>query len=426
MSSISTTTYNKTVLNNGLRIVTEKIPGVRSISIGIWINVGSRDETKMENGISHFIEHMLFKGTRERSAKEIAFSLESLGGGLNAFTSKEETCYHALVLDEHLDQAVDVLSDILINSTLSPTNIGREKSVVVEEIREIDETPADHIHELFSQNFWRGQPLGWPIMGAAENVRSFNRNTLKCFMKKNYCARRTVVTGAGNISHRKLVNLIKVKFHIPPGTERPAANMQIPVGFSSEFHRNGSKQTHLCIGFPGVRYGSRLRIPLLVLHNYLGGGMSSVLFQKIREEKGMAYTVFTFPDFYRDCGVFGAYLAIDKKHLHEAVEIMLKEFRKLKEDKFSRSKLDKIKEQFRGSLILGMESTSGRMNRLGRQEILTGTYLSLQDSIKLVNSVTSNDIIEVARRIFDPSSITITSLGSARKGDLNKVNWSLL
>jgi len=426
MTANQNSVYKKTVLDSGLRIVTEKIPFARSTALGIWIDVGSRNETREKNGITHFIEHMLFKGTRSRNAQAIALSLEALGGSLNAFTSREQTCFHALVLDKHLELAVDVLSDILSNSTISAQNIQREKSVVIEEIREVDETPSDRIHELFSDHFWRGQPLGWPIMGSAKNVVAFDRPTIRKFMKENYLAGRVVVAATGSISHNKLVRLIRDKLNFRPGNNSHYLDARDPQGFSSQFVKNGSSQTHICLGFPGIGYSDPARIPLLALNNYLGGGMSSVLFQRIREERGMAYTVFTFPDFYRDCGVFGAYLATDRKYLHEAVETMLKEFRKLKRTRLPKMKMERIKDQLKGGLVLGMESTSSRMNRLGRQELLMGRFFSVKQALNAIGKLTPDHIIETARRILDPDNITITALGSATKKDLSKVDWSLL
>ena len=426
MTSRKDIVYHKTVLNNGLRIITEKIPSVRSVSIGVWINVGSRDEIPAYNGISHFVEHMLFKGTRSQSARKIAASLESLGGSLNAFTSREQTCYHAYVLDEHLEQAVNVISDILMNSTVSPTNIQREKSVVVEEIREIVETPSDHIHELFSDSFWKGQPLGWPIMGSEQNVLKFDRGLIRRHMRTHYNAGRVVVAAAGNISHRKLVRLIKEKLDFPAGEDRPGERVAPPRGISVDLHRNGSNQTHLCLGFPGLSYDHPDKLKLLALHTYLGGGMSSILFQKIREEKGMAYSVYTFIDFYRDSGIFGAYLATDKRRLSESIRIMLNEFRKIRKYKLSDTKMETIKDQFKGYLLLGMESTSGRMNRLARQELNSEQYVSLSEAIRRINRINSRDLREIARIILNPENMVITALGSAQKGDMADIDWTSL
>jgi predicted Zn-dependent peptidase len=419
--------FDSTKLGSGLRVVSEKIPSTRSIAIGVWIDVGSRDETRRENGISHFIEHMLFKGTRTRSPQKIAAVLESLGGSLNAFTSREQTCYHALVLDEHLEQAIDVLSDILMNSTLSIANVELEKSVVIEEIREINETPSDRIHELFSNSFWRGQSLGWPIMGTEKNVRSFDRRKLRTHMRKHYCADRIVIAAAGNVAHRKLVGLVREKFDFPlQGIEARTHRTKNPAGFTAELFQNGSRQTHICLGFPGVCFVDPMKFPLLALHYYLGGGMSSVLFQKIREERAMAYTVYTFSDTFSDSGVFGTYLATDKRHLNEAIDTILKEFAKVKKYRLSGSQLDRIKDQLKGNLILALESVSSRMNRIGRHEIMTGKYLSMEDTIGKIDTVTADDVIEVARKVLNADNLTVTALGSAYKKDLSKLNWSIL
>lgn len=419
--------YKKTVLKSGLRVITEKIQDVRSIAFGVWIDVGSRDEQSDENGLTHFIEHMLFKGTKNRTAQKIASSLESLGGSLNAFTSREQTCFHALVLDDHLEDAVDVISDILTSSTITPTNIEREKLVIIEEIREVNDTPSDHIHEIFSNCFWRDQPMGWPIMGTEEKVHKFNRRKVKNYMDRHYCAENIVVAAAGNVSHRKLVELIKGKLDFPKGNGDRGGPVKDPGEFKLETFNNGSNQTHLCLGFPGVSYNDyKEKYALLILHSYLGGGMSSVLFQKIREQKGMAYTIYTFPDFYRDCGVFGAYMATDKRFIKDSVETILREFKRLQKSKMSKAVLDRLKEQSKGQLLLGMESTNSRMNRIARQEIMASKYIPHLESIRLISKIKAVDILEVARKIFDLQKMTITTLGSASQKDFEKVNWSLL
>jgi len=418
--------YHKTVLDNGLRVVTEKIPSARSVAVGVWIDVGSRDEHKEENGISHFTEHMLFKGTKKRTAKEIASYLEALGGTLNAFTSREQTCYHATVLDQHLPEAIEILSDIIMHSSLGKSSMEREKSVVAEEISEVDETPSDLIHELFSDCFWRGHPLGWPIMGSKETVRSFSREKIQDFMNKHYRAGRIVISAAGNISHKRLTDMISKSLHFSPGETGRGEPAPTPNGFSMKFFRRKANQTHFCLGFPGIKFNHPMRNTILALHTILGSGMSSILFQKIREEKGIAYTVFTFPDFYRDNGLFGAYLAADKSRLHAAVEIILKEFQKIKKERIENSKLDQLKSQMKGNLILSMESTNGRMNRLGRNEILSGKYVPVKESIKNIDKIKSNDMIEAARELFKSENMTITSLGAAGESDLKNVDWSLL
>jgi predicted Zn-dependent peptidase len=420
------TLYHKTVLDNGLRIITEKIPSARAIAIGIWIDVGSRDESAGENGISHFIEHMLFKGTKTRTPIEIASALESLGGNMNAFTSRENTCFHATILDSHLVPAVDVLCDIILNSTLTISNIEKEKKVVVEEIREVEETPADYVHELFALNFWRGQSLGWPIMGSAKTVRALSRGHILKYIANHYLAGNIIVAAAGNISHRKLVDLIRRKFAVAGGRIERGEPIKGPDDFMINCHRHKNNQTHFCLGFPGIKYDHPDRNALLALNTYLGGGMSSVLFQKIREEKGIAYTVYTFPDFYRDSGVFGVYLAADRSRLQMAVKIMLREFARIKKDKIPSDHLDKIKAQIKGNMILGMESTNTRMNRLGRQELLTGRFTSLQETIKTFDRLKPQDLTAIAEKIFRPDKITAISLGAAKESDLSQIDWSVL
>jgi predicted Zn-dependent peptidase len=418
--------YSKTVLKDGLRVISENIPSSRSISIGIWIDVGSRDETERENGISHFIEHMLFKGTRKRSAKKIAAALESLGGNINAFTSREQTCYLAVVLDEHLEQAVDVLSDILMNSTLTPKNIGREKSVIIEEIHEVNENPTDLVHELFSDNFWRGQPIGRSILGTEKNVLSFRRRDIISYMNNNYLAGRVVVAAAGNVSHRKLVTLVKDKLHFSGGVVDGGVEAKTPTDFVMKFTTNGSSQNHICIGFPGIKFNHPDRFSMLALYTYLGSGMSSVLFQKIREEKGMAYTIYTFADFFRDCGLVGVYFGTDKEHLRAAMVTTLKELKKVKDYRLPESKFENIKAQIKGHLTLALESTNGRMARLGRQELLGNEYVSLEQALRTIDRLKPDDIIEIARKVFRTEGLTITSLGPATEADLKKVDFSIL
>jgi len=425
MTTLPGIKYNKTVLPSGLRIVTEKIPAVRSAAFGVWVDVGSRDEGISEKGASHMIEHMLFKGTRRRTAREIATSVEALGGSLNAFTSREQTCYHAMVLDEHLELAVDVIADILTNSTFTPRNIAREKQVIAEEIREIDETPSDLIHELFAETFWRGQSLGSPIMGTEQSLKALTRKQLKSYMQRHYCGGKVVIAGTGNISHRKLVRLVKEKFDFPSGSGECGEKMIMPVDRRLQCINNGTNQAHVCLGFPGLAFAHPDRFALLALHTYLGGGMSSVLFQKIREERGMAYTVFSFTDFYRDSGIFGIYLATDRKRVSNAIEIILRELGRMKKKKLTSEKLDTVKAQIKGNLTLGMESTSGRMNRLGRYELMTGKHVSLRDALNAIDRITAERIMRVARELINTEQLTVTSLGPVIEKDIISVDWTL-
>ncbi|MFZ5981766.1 MAG: M16 family metallopeptidase, partial [Candidatus Zixiibacteriota bacterium] len=280
--------FQKTTLKNGLRVITEKIPSVRSISIGVWIDVGSRNEKPSENGLSHFIEHLVFKGTRKRTAKQIASSLESIGGSLNGFTSREHTCFTARVLDFYLDEAIDVLADMACNASFTPVNIKREGLVICEEIKEVLDNPADYIHDLFSETFWGKHPLGQPIMGAPENITGMTRSKMLNFLKKHYRNESVVIAVSGSVSHAKLVRLVKEKFHFEDGPVEPP---DIPIRTREravKIVKDNNQQTHYCIGFPGVAYTNPEKFTVMSLNSYLGGGMSSVLFQKIREEKGLA------------------------------------------------------------------------------------------------------------------------------------------
>ena len=413
--------YQKTTLKNGLRVVTEKMPSVRSISLGVWVDVGSRNETPEENGVTHLIEHMLFKGTKNRTAKEIAGSLESIGGALNAFTSKENTCYTARILDENLETAVDVLADLTCNATLTPTNLAREKKVICEEISESLETPADHIHDIFAAAYWGDNPLGQPIMGNTDTILNMPRNRIMNFIRRHYKSESIVVAASGSISHNKLVKLVREKFTFPEGPAAAGERAMRTIPRNIVLEGNGNNQVHLCLGFPGVEYAAREKMALLVMNSYLGGGMSSVLFQKIREEKGMAYTVYTYLDFYRDAGLMGTYFATDKNNVGQCLEITLKELRRMKKKRLSIDALDQVKAQLKGHLTLGMEATSSRMTRLARLELMLGRYVNLRRTLKEIDRVTPDDVLELANQVFDESRLALAVLGPVKKDQLDGI-----
>ncbi len=405
--------YRKTRLRNGLRVVSEVMPSIRSISLGVWFGVGSRCESSDEGGLSHFIEHLVFKGTRRRNARQIAASLESIGGSLNAFTTREHTCYTARVLDEHLAEAVDILADITCHPTLTPANMNRERTVICEEIRESLDNPADHIHDLFTDAHWGGHPLGRPVMGTEELIRSVSRSNLKRFREKSYRAGSAVVAAAGSVSHDRLVRLVRQAFTFADGEgERPLPAAR-PDGPHICLKPEDTSQTQFCVGFPGLPYDHQDRVPLILLASYLGGGMSSVLFQKIREQRGLAYSVFSYHDFFRDAGLLGVYLGTDQAHLREAFDLILAECRRTRKRKLAGNTLDNVKAQVKGHLTLGMESTTARMHRLGAQELLVGTYHKLDDSLREIDEVSRSDLCRVAETVFDERRITIAALGPA-------------
>ena len=411
--------YEKTTLRNGLRVVTETIPSVRSITLGVWVDVGSRSESTQENGVSHLIEHMLFKGTRTRSAKEIASALESIGGSLNAFTSREQTCYTARILDEHLEIAVDILSDMTCRPTLTPINIKREKMVIAEEIKESHDNPADFIHDLFAETFWNGHSLGRPILGSIENLMGMPRKRIVDYIRDHYLSGSVVISAAGSISHKKLVKLVKTYFEFPEGFP-----VEVDPASNSHANRNrietdDNQQTHICIGHPGVPFADKDRTAAVALSTYLGGGMSSVLFQKVREQKGLAYSVYTYNDFYRDAGIFGTYIGTDDKHLVQAIDIVMREYNRLKRQKLTPSQVDQLKAQMKGQVTLAMESTSSRMNRLGRQELMLGRFVPLSDTLDEIDRINARHLSQMADRFFEDSTRTIAVLGPVSPGALD-------
>ncbi|MCP4684859.1 MAG: insulinase family protein [bacterium] len=407
--------YRKTTLRNGVRVVTERLPSVRSISIGVWFDVGSRNETPEENGLSHFIEHLVFKGTRSRNARQIASALESVGGSLNAFTSREQTCFTARVLDEFLPEAVDVLADITCRATFTPTNMKRERLVICEEIKESLDNPSDLVHDLFAETFWGKHPLGQPIMGTIETMQAMPRARLMKFLNRHYRSGSVVVAASGSISHDRLVKIVREKFDFPPGVADQAPIAERISAPRKILQQDNSAQTQFCLGFPGFAYGDRRKMAVMVMSSYLGGGMSSVLFQKIREQRGLAYSVYAYHDFYRDSGIFGVYLGTDQTHVRQAYDLIIAECRRLKKRKLAAETLDQVKAQIKGHLTLGMEATSNRMNRIGRQELITGEYFTLEDALQAIDEVTASDVCEIANLTFDESQIAVTALGPIDK-----------
>jgi len=419
--------YKKTVLKNGIRVVTEKIGDVRSVAIGVWIDVGSRDEKSGERGISHFIEHVLFKGTKKRTAKEIASSLESVGGALNAFTGREHTCYFARVLDEHLSIAIDVLADILKNSLLNPSDLEREKTVIISEIKDLEDSPADLAHDRLMNNMWQHHPLGRSIMGDAESILRMNRNKLIDFIKNKYVSPCVVIAASGNLSHQDLVRMIQEKFRFNQTNKSPKVYQSTLEADQNRMVVNRkTAQTHVSLGVPVFPYKDRRRYAALTLNNILGGGMSSRLFQSIREKLGLAYNVYTFVDFFEDTGVFGIYLGTHKKNTVRVIDLVLKEIRKIKKDGLSRQELSHAKQQLKGNLMLGLENTFNRMNRLARQELLLNKYVDLNETINSINRVKGKEVIEVATDLFDPHKLSAVILGPVGKRTVNQINWDTM
>lgn len=398
------TLYSKTTLENGMRIVTERIPYVRSVSIGVWANVGSRDEGPSENGISHFLEHMVFKGTKNRSVREIARSLESVGGYLNAFTTKEQTCFYARTLDNHVPRALDVLSDLVQNATFDATELEKEKLVVIEELKNAEDDPEDIIHDYFEKALFPHHSLGFPIIGTEANVRNFDRSDLRAHSTRFYGPGNLVIAAAGNIDHDALVEMVRRSFTLHPNGRDTRKRIPGPTRTPQPKHTDHLRpinQAHVCLGT--VAYGIRHkdRYPLLVLNAILGEGMSSRLYQTIRERYGIAYSVYSFVNMLSDCGVFGAYVGADRRNIDSAIELIHKELAKLRTKPVSRAELDRTKSQIKGMTMLGLENMSGRMMRLGSGELYFESYTSLDTVLKKVDAVTPEAIMRVADDLFD-------------------------
>ncbi len=419
--------YKKTVLENGMRVVTERIDYVRSISIGVWIDVGSRDEKNDEVGASHFIEHMLFKGTKKRTAKEIASSLESVGGSLNAFTGREHTCYFARVPDEHLDKTLDVLSDILKNPLFNPSHLEKERRVIISEIKELEDSPADLVHDLLMSTMWKENPLGRPIIGSAESVQKLTRSKLVSFMKRNYTSPRVVIAASGNFKHKELVDKIRRKFRFSSDSPSPLEDQWLDQAKPDRIVADRkTAQTHISLGVSTFPYRDPKRYTALILSNILGGGMSSRLFQNIREKLGLVYSVYSFVDFFEDTGVFGIYMGTHKKNAIQVVELVLKEIGRLRKDSITSQELSHAKYQLKGNLLLALESTFNRMNRLARYELFLHDYVDLDQTINSINRIKAKDVIEVAGEFFGSDKLSAVLLGPVGKGILNQIDWGEL
>lgn len=418
--------FSKTTLKNGMRVISEKIPSVRSVSIGVWIHVGSRDETEKTNGISHFIEHMHFKGTKKRNALQIAYELESRGGAINAFTSREHTCYYARIMSAHLPKAMEILGDVLNNSTFTPGNIKKEKAVILEEIKDVADSPGDYIHDLFTSRMWDSHPLGRPIMGNEDTVNGMSRKKITDFINENYRSSNIVIAAAGDISHKKLIDLTKKYFKWANNDPKPELSIPATSDFTLHAHKNGTNQTHVSLGFPSISFTNPSRYAILAANTLLSGGMSSRLFQNIREKKGYCYTIYSFQEFFQDIGLFSIYFGTDEKYLVNATNLVLKELNRLKKKKLDRTELSKIKDQLKGNLMLSLESTTNRMNRVARQELMLGRYIDLDETIRNIDRITSKQIFDVANQIFDREKLTMVTLGPVKKGMLDKINWSNL
>ena len=409
MHTIDKNNFEKTVLENGVTVISEKIDSVRSIAIGVWVKSGSRVEKTSQSGTAHFLEHMIFKGTKKRSPLKIAQSLESLGGHLNAFTGKEVTCYFGNALDNHLKNAVEVLADIVCHSTFPEKEIERERTVILEEIKSTKDTPEDYVFDIFQEKVFPKSSLGRPILGEEEIINNMQRDDVFSFWQKNYSGQNVIISAAGNLRHEKLLMLVEKYFDFN-GNQTHNIKKSVKTATGKTYYIDQPiSQAHLCMGGESIPYMSEDRFPLMILNTYLGGGMSSRLFQQIREKRGLAYSVYSFLDFYSDVGLFGIYAGTDPQNLDILQNVLKVELQRVVEEPIKKGVLNKIKNQLKGNLVLALESTSRRMSRLAKNEIYFGNYIGLDSLIERIDNVHESDVLAVAQKVIKPEDfITVT------------------
>jgi len=388
------------------------MPHVRSVSVGVWLARGSRHEPREQSGIAHFVEHMLFKGTANRSAEDIAQAIDSIGGQMDAFTAKEYASYYIKVLDEHLPVALDILSDIVMRPAFSDEDITREKKVVLEEIKMVEDTPDDLVHELFTERFWANHPLGRPILGTPETVEGLTQEGLRRYFSGTYTAPNLIIAAVGNIEHERVRELVERTFEALP-TEQAQLNDNPPHVVPTITIRNKElEQSHVCLGTSGYQQDHADRYASYVLNTVLGGSMSSRLFQNVREKRGLAYAVFSGLSAYRDTGSMTIYAGCANNAVSELIDVVVAEIRRMKDEPLPASELQRAKDHLKGSLMLNLESTSSRMSHLARQEIYFDRQFGLDETLQGVERVTLDDIQRVARDLFADGALAATVLGA--------------
>jgi predicted Zn-dependent peptidase len=400
------------VLPNGVVVITETMQHVRSVSVGIWVRNGSRREVPTENGLAHFLEHMVFKGTERRTAEDIAREMDSVGGMLDAFTSKEQICFNAKVLDEHLPIAFDVLADLMQRPKFDSEDLKKERQVVLEEIKMDLDNPEYLLHDIFTRGFWPNHSLGRPILGTPETVRRFDREAIHRRFQSWFGPDHILVTAAGNITHEQVLKLVEKEFGSlkPLGTQEEDAVPSTAAPIHLERKRD-LEQVHLCIGVPSLPIAHERRFGIAVLNNLLGGGMSSRLFQNIREKQGLAYAVFSELTPYSDAGMFSVYAGTAKETVGKVLDMTIAEFRAMKESPVTAEELLRAKNHLKGSLMLSLESTSSRMSNLARQELYFHRFSSLDEILASIDAVTSEEVQALAKEFFQPERIAVTVLG---------------
>ncbi len=408
----------KSLLSNGVRVLTEAMPHSLSATIGIWVENGSRYEQPHENGVSHLIEHLLFKGTRKRTAAQIAEEIDAVGGVLNAFTGKEYTCYYAKVLGTDLEMATDLLADLFLNSLFDAEEIKREQQVVLQEISQAEDTPDDFIHDLFNLKFWSGHPLALPIAGTVATVTSLDRDLMTSFMDQRYRAERVFIAAAGKVDHDALVAQCERLFSGIAGDGRVDQLRPPKVHSVVLNHEKQLEQAHLCLGGPGISQTHQSRYAGYVLNTALGGGMSSRLFQEVREKRGKVYSIYSFLSSHLDCGYFAIYAGTNPEWVDEVLDITLAELRQVAREGLRPAELERAKSQLKGNLLLGLESTDARMNRLARNEIYFRRDIPVEELARDIEAVTRDQVVELANTFFDPHQMALVVLGDLKGREL--------
>ncbi len=411
--------YNKTVLDNGVRILSERAEHLKSLSLGIWVDAGSRDEVPETNGISHFIEHMIFKGTKTRTSLEIAKELDAIGGLSNAFTGKESTCFHARVLGKHFPLLADILSDIFLNSMFDPDDMEKERLVILQEISMVEDTPDENIHVLFNKVFWRGHPIGMPILGTVDTVRSIKRETIFEYMATHYTPEKILIVAAGDVHHDDMVARFAPLFERleknvdPPARYAPQPNSDIKI------QTKDLEQVHLCLGGQAPSLRSKSRFACGIFNTILGGNMSSRLFQEIREKRGLAYSVYSFLSAYMDTGVLGIYVATDPQRVNATLESISKEVKSIINGQIREEDVAAAKEHLTGGIYLSSDNTDNRMMRIAKNELIFGRYVSYDELVENLEKVTVQEVIDVTRDIFQDHRVSFVALGPLKEKDLD-------
>jgi predicted Zn-dependent peptidase len=413
-----TESYRKSVLPNGMRILTERMPHVRSVAVGVWVETGSRYEVEARGGVSHLIEHLVFKGTATRSAEVIARTMDSVGGQMDAFTTKEHTCFYVQVLDEHLPLAVDLLTDILLHPLFDAEELEREKSVVLQEIRMVEDTPDDIIHDLFAAQIWGRHPLARPILGTRDLVTGFQRDAIADHFAEEYVPPRIIIAVAGNVTHEQVVELFSRGFNGYARPARPRASETVKLSPGVNIVHKALEQVHLVMGFPGLAHAAPERYAMFVLNDVIGGSMSSRLFQEVRERQGLAYSVHSGVQAFSDTGLMYVYAATDVENFSKVLKSILKELREVKKHGVTAEELRRSKDHLKGSLMLSLESTSSRMNRLAKHELHLGSFLTIDEMLASIDGVRHEEVQALVSQVIDEEQLALTTLGPLDRRNL--------